>query len=150
VKRRLKRLWGQRVPLAWRFRILSLLATLRRYQRPHATFIAVTGSCGKSTTIALAAAILSTAGKCQVGVGPRRTLVPDTIIGVKPWTRFCIQELHAGTPGNIAKYLGLLKPQIGVVTMVGSDHFRAYRSLEAIAREKGLLWNASRKAVLPF
>jgi UDP-N-acetylmuramoyl-tripeptide--D-alanyl-D-alanine ligase len=139
VKRRLKRFWGKHVPLAWRFRVLSLLATLRRYQRPHVTFIGVTGSCGKSTTIALAAAILSKAGKCQVGVGPRRTLVPDTIIGVRPSTRFCIQELHAGTPGNVAKYLGLLKPQIGVVTTIGSDHFRAYRSLEAIAREKGLL-----------
>jgi UDP-N-acetylmuramoyl-tripeptide--D-alanyl-D-alanine ligase len=139
VKRRLKRFWGKHVPLAWRFRVLSFLAALRRYQRPHATFIAVTGSCGKGTTIALAAAMLSTAGKCQVGVGPRRTLVPDTIIGVKPSTRFCIQELHASTPGNVAKYLRLLKPQIGVVTTIGSDHYREYRSLEAIAREKGLL-----------
>jgi UDP-N-acetylmuramoyl-tripeptide--D-alanyl-D-alanine ligase len=104
------------------------------------TFVAVTGSCGKGTTIALAAAILSTAGKCQVGVGPRRTLVPDTIIGVKPSTRFCIQELHASTPGWVAKYVRLLKPQIGVVTMIGSDHYREYhRGLEAIAREKGLL-----------
>jgi UDP-N-acetylmuramyl pentapeptide synthase len=139
VRRRLKRFLGTRVPFAWRFRILSFMAALRRYQRHHVTFIAVTGSCGKSTTIALAAAILSTAGKCTTGVGPRRTLVPDTIIGVKPSTRFCIQELHASTQGNVAKYLRLLKPQIGVVTMVGSDHFRAYRSLEAIAREKGLL-----------
>ena len=139
VRRHLKRFLGTRVPFAWRYRVFSLLAALRRYQRHHVTFIAVTGSCGKSTTIALAAAILSTAGKCTIGVGPRRTLVPDTIIGVKPSTRFCIQELHATVRGMVAKFLRLLKPQIGVVTTIGSDHYREYRSLEAIAREKGLL-----------
>jgi UDP-N-acetylmuramoyl-tripeptide--D-alanyl-D-alanine ligase len=139
VKRRLKRFLATRVPFAWRYRVLSFLAALRRYQRHHVTFVAVTGSCGKSTTIALAAAILSTVGKCQIGVGPRRTLVPDTIIGVKSSTRFCIQELHATVPGWVAEFLGLLKPQIGVVTIIGSDHYRAYRSIEAIAREKGLL-----------
>jgi UDP-N-acetylmuramoyl-tripeptide--D-alanyl-D-alanine ligase len=33
----------------------------------------------------------------------------------------------------------MLRPQIGVVTTVGGDHYKAYRSLEAVAEEKGKL-----------
>jgi UDP-N-acetylmuramoyl-tripeptide--D-alanyl-D-alanine ligase len=61
------------------------------------------------------------------------------MLRVRPSTQFCIQELHASFPGLIAESLRLLKPQIGVVTTVGSDHYTNYRSLEATAREKSLL-----------
>lgn len=131
---------GDKGPLArWRGRLLNCRAAIRRFALRHVTFIAVTGSCGKTTTIALSEAVLSSAGKCWTGEGRSRWLVAETILGVGVSTKFCLQELHASYPGIIGKSLSLLKPQIGVVTTVGGDHYKSYRSLEATAREKGQL-----------
>src|SRR4051812_24125598 len=44
--------------------LLRSLIRLKRSKLAGTTFIAVTGSCGKSTTVALADAMLSPAGKC--------------------------------------------------------------------------------------
>jgi UDP-N-acetylmuramoylalanine-D-glutamate ligase len=127
--------------------LLRSLIRLKRSKLAGTTFIAVTGSCGKSTTVALADAMLSPAGKCispSMGKTVRTidwawTLVVDTIIDADKTTSFCILETHAPSPGIIASSLNLLRPQIGVVTNIGSDHRSNYRSLEATAQEKGLL-----------
>jgi UDP-N-acetylmuramoyl-tripeptide--D-alanyl-D-alanine ligase len=127
-------------PLArWRGRLLNCRAAIRRFTLRHVTFIAVTGSCGKTTTIALSKAVLSSAGTCWTRVGSSRWLVAETILSVGASTKFCLQELHASFPGIIGESLSLLKPQIGVVTTVGGDHYTNYRGLEATAREKGQL-----------
>jgi UDP-N-acetylmuramoyl-tripeptide--D-alanyl-D-alanine ligase len=117
----------------------GVAAIRRRVALPHVTFIGVTGSCGKSTTIALSDAILSSAGECRIGAGASRTLVAESINGLGTSTTFCVQELHASFPGIIAESLWVSKPQIGVVTIIGGDHYKSYRSLEATAREKGRL-----------
>ena len=123
----------------WRGRLLNGLAAIRRFALGHVTFIAVTGSCGKTTTVALSQAVLSSAGKCCIGVGPSRWLAAETILSVGASTKFCLQELHASFPGLIRESLRLSKPHIGIVTTVGGDHYKNYRSLEATALEKGQL-----------
>jgi UDP-N-acetylmuramoyl-tripeptide--D-alanyl-D-alanine ligase len=123
----------------WHGWLLNCRAAIRRLTLRHTTFIAVTGSCGKTTAIALSDAILSSVGKCCTGMGARRWLVAETIIGASASTRFCIQELHASFPGLVGESLRLLRPQIGVVTTIGGDHHTHYRSLGATAREKGQL-----------
>ena len=123
----------------WLGHLLNCLAIIRRVALRRVTFIGVTGSCGKTTTIALSSAVLSSAGRCWAGGGPNRWLVAQTIVGLSASTKFCVQELHASNPGDIGKFLRLFKPQIGAVTTVGGDHYKNYRSLEATAREKGRL-----------
>jgi UDP-N-acetylmuramoyl-tripeptide--D-alanyl-D-alanine ligase len=51
-------------------------------------------------------------------------------------TRFCVQEVSGDHPGKIRLQTKILRPQIGVVTTIGSDHYANFRSLEATAREK--------------
>lgn len=139
-KRDALRLLYKRIVVPCRLRLLNGMAAIRRrIALSHVTFIGVTGSCGKSTSIALSEAILASAGECRIGVGPLRTQVAQTILGLGKSTKFCLQELHASFPGVIAESLWLLQPQIGIVTIIGSDHYKSYRSLDAIAREKGLL-----------
>ena len=124
---------------AWRGPLLNSLAAIRRLALRHVTFIAVTGSCGKTTALVLSEAVLSSAGRCRAGVGSSRRLTAETILGIGASTKFCLVELHASFPGLMSESLRLLRPTVGVVTTVGRDHFESYRSLEATAREKGQL-----------
>jgi UDP-N-acetylmuramoyl-tripeptide--D-alanyl-D-alanine ligase len=100
-------------------------------------FIGITGSCGKTTTTELIAAILAKEGQVRKCSHVNATdAVIDTIMTVSPRHRFCIQELSAGYPGLIAKTVKLLRPQIGVITNIGQDHYTVYRTPEATARDK--------------
>ncbi len=111
----------------------------RRAALGHVTFIGVTGSCGKTTTVALSAAILSAVGPSQRGKGSDPGKVAKALKVVNRSTRFFVQELQADEPGKIAGGLRLIKPQIGIVTTIGGDHYKHYRRLEATALEKGQL-----------
>jgi len=65
-----------------------------------------------------------------------------TLLRTRPWHRWCVQEISAQSPGSIAKHLSEFRPSVAVVTMIGSDHMRAYRSADAIAEEKANLVRA--------
>ncbi|HLB73143.1 MAG TPA: UDP-N-acetylmuramoyl-tripeptide--D-alanyl-D-alanine ligase [Sedimentisphaerales bacterium] len=106
-------------------------------------FIGVTGSCGKSTTTELIAAILAKEGRVQKG--SHANTMPSfvkTILSVSLRHRFCVSEISGHLPGVIEKSAKLLKPRIGVVTHVGQDHYAGFRSLESTAAEKGKLVEA--------
>jgi UDP-N-acetylmuramoyl-tripeptide--D-alanyl-D-alanine ligase len=105
----------------------------------HVTFVAITGSCGKSTARALTAAILESGGPCQHGETWNVDRLGHVLKRVGPATRSCVCEIGATGPGSLSEPLRLLRPQIGIVTTIGGDHFRAFRSLEATALEKGKL-----------
>jgi UDP-N-acetylmuramoyl-tripeptide--D-alanyl-D-alanine ligase len=115
------------------------VAKLNRRRLTGTTFIGVTGSCGKSTTIALADGILSSAGKCITVTGRSVTNAMDAVLRSNAATKFCMVETHGSFPGAIALSVAALRPQIGVVTTIGGDHYSNYRSLEATAQEKGRL-----------
>ena len=119
--------------------VLNLIARVKRLGLTHTTFIAFTGSCGKSTAIALSEAILSSVGKCRKGIDRGTTLAADTVLRADRSTAYCLLEAHASFPGGLRKSLWAFQPQIGVVTTIGDDHFSNYRSREAVAREKGIL-----------
>jgi UDP-N-acetylmuramoyl-tripeptide--D-alanyl-D-alanine ligase len=110
----------------------------RRARLGHVTFVGVTGSCGKSTTVKLCSAILSTAGPCRCGFGSDPDQIAEAF-RIDPAARFHVHELQAHKPGRIAVGVRLLRPNIGIVTTIGGDHYKHYRSLEAVAREKGQL-----------
>ncbi len=63
----------------------------------------------------------------------------DAIRSASRSTKYFVCEVATKAPGGIAHQTGFLKPQIGVVTTVGLDHYKQFRSLEAIATEKGRL-----------
>ena len=113
----------------------------RRELLDKVAFIGVTGSCGKTTTKELIAAALSTAGRGQRSMGSRNTIAQllGLIAATKPEDDFAVMECAAYGPGTLDEPLRILRPRIGVVTNIGSDHWAAYGSLEGIAAEKGKL-----------
>jgi UDP-N-acetylmuramyl pentapeptide synthase len=107
-------------------------------------FIGVTGSCGKTTTKELIAAILANEGRVRKSNQVINTThyVVKTILTVRPWHRFCVSEVSAPSPGVMEKSAKLFQPQIGVVAHIGQDHYSNYRKLESTAAEKGKLVEA--------
>jgi UDP-N-acetylmuramyl pentapeptide synthase len=117
------------------------LAAVRRRGLAGVSFVAVTGSCGKTTTKDLIAAACATrlrGGKSHDSTNNVYNAA-RTILRLPRGSRFCVQEISAAGPGQIERALALLLPRIGVVTNVGGDHWAAFRSLEATAAEKGKL-----------
>jgi UDP-N-acetylmuramyl pentapeptide synthase len=120
------------------------MARRRRPLQSDTTYVAVTGSCGKTTTMRLIAAALparrTTRSRYPHSCDPRD--MADAILSVGRDDRYAIIEMSAHPRGFIANWLPLVRPKIGVVTLIGDDHYSTFRGREAAAREKGLLVEA--------
>ena len=124
------------------------LAAVYRLALNRVMFIGITGSTGKTNTKELIAAVLSSRlqGRQNLGLSYNSGNLPygvaNTILRVRPWDNFFVQEVAAGKQGNeigLDRSARLLKPQMGVVTNIGSDHLSEFRTLEATAEVKGRL-----------
>jgi len=108
-------------------------------------FIGVTGSAGKTTTKDLLAAVLATRLRGNVGRGSGNYAhdIARNVLSVRTGDQFRVVEIGANTgPGSLDRPLALLRPRIGVVTSVSTDHYTAFGSVDAIAAEKGKLIRA--------
>lgn len=144
---------GARILRAWRerrlieavgLRLLRLVLPLyRTLLLRRVVFIAVTGSCGKTTAKELIAAVLETRlkGRRTPGSLKGSPHLERTIASVKPWDDFCLVEMAIARRGVLVfdRILRLIRPRVGVVTVVGTDHLSIYRSAEAVAAQKGRL-----------
>ncbi len=120
------------------------LIELARRWRPwlaHTRFIGVTGSAGKTTTKDLLHAALARRHRTVKSADSNNQLynVARTLLSVGPRTEFCVQEVGLNRPGVIREMAELLRPHVGIVTIIGTDHVSHFLSREAIAAEKGQL-----------
>lgn len=118
------------------------VALLHRRRLRDTIFVGVTGSAGKTTTKFMVGAVLSTTRKGRYTKGTRnntRSAARSLLKHARRGDGFHVVELSAGKPGEIARQIGLVKPRIGIVTNIGTDHYQAYGSVDAIAVEKARL-----------
>ncbi len=128
-----------------RYLALSYRRAARHRRRlDRVIFVGVTGSAGKTTTKDLVAAVLSRRyrGTRSPGTHNAAHWVPRTVLGVRPDDEFCVQELGASGPGTLDAAIALVRPRVAVITNVGGDHRRAFRTLDATATEKSKLVSA--------
>jgi UDP-N-acetylmuramoyl-tripeptide--D-alanyl-D-alanine ligase len=112
--------------------------------RSSARVAGITGSSGKTLTKDLLAAVLGTTLRTVASHGSYNNEVglPLTLTRLEPDTEALVVELGSRGPGHIAELCELARPQVGVVTNVGTAHYGMFGSREAIAAAKGELVEA--------
>lgn len=105
------------------------------------TFVAVTGSCGKTTTKDLAAAVLAAAGDVVKTTGSNNCgdAVASDLLAVKQQDQYFVAELGAWGPGTLDAGIRLVRPRISVITNLRSDHYSAFHGPHGAQAEKGKL-----------
>jgi UDP-N-acetylmuramoyl-tripeptide--D-alanyl-D-alanine ligase len=100
--------------------------------------IALTGSCGKTTTKEMLRAILSECGSVLASsksfnndIG-----VPLTLLDLSAQHQFAVIEMGANHPGEIAYLSKLSKPNIALITNIAPAHLQGFGSVENVARAK--------------
>jgi len=117
----------------------ALWALAAAWRREHsATFIGITGSCGKTTTKALLAHLLAADTKVFAAPESYNTEIglPLALLSMSTSAQVGIFELGASTPGEIAPLANLLSPQIAILTMVGRTHLEGFGDSKTVAEEK--------------
>ncbi|MCD6223993.1 MAG: UDP-N-acetylmuramoyl-tripeptide--D-alanyl-D-alanine ligase [Deltaproteobacteria bacterium] len=119
---------------------LGDLAALNR-KRTGVSVVAITGSNGKTTTKEMTASVLSrrfdtlaTKGNYNNEIG-----LPLTMFRLAASHKWAVLELGMNRPGEIGRLAGICRPDIGVITNIGTAHLEGFDSIEGIARAKGEL-----------
>ncbi len=116
--------------------------------------IAITGSCGKTTTKELIAHLLGGPGEVLKTTGTQNNHigVPLTLLRLTPAHRTAVVELGSNHPGEIAYLASIAEPTVAVLTNIGPVHLEFFGSLMGVLREKISLLDALPEdgaAVLP-
>ena len=126
--------------------VLQVKNTLVAYQqlarwwrdRLNIPVIGVTGSVGKTTTKEIIAAVLATKGRVHKTYGNfnNEIGVPKTLLELGTEHDYAVVEMAMRGEGQIAELTHIARPNIGVITNVGTAHIELLGSEEAIARAK--------------
>lgn len=119
---------------------LQTIATTHRFTF-EGPVIAVTGSCGKTSTKDLLQLllgghnVLSTSGNLNNHLG-----VPLTLLGLDMAHHdIAVVEAGAGSPGDISELGGMIRPEAAIITMVGPAHLDRLGNVLGVAKEKASL-----------
>jgi UDP-N-acetylmuramoyl-tripeptide--D-alanyl-D-alanine ligase len=119
--------------------LLDLAGEHRRRQR--ARVLAITGSCGKTSTKEWLGAALASAMPTVRSQGSfnNHVGVPLTLFAIGPETRAAVVEVGTNHPGEIATLCEVVRPEVGIVTCVAPAHLEGLGSLAGVEHEKGCL-----------
>ena len=112
------------------------LAGFHRRQK-NKPLVAITGSCGKTTTKEILAHILGAKYKVLKNAGTENNSVgvPKTLLN---WDDEDIAVIEIGTNqiGEIHYLTRLVRPTHGILTLIGHSHLAGLRSIQGVRREK--------------
>jgi len=105
---------------------------------PQIKKIGITGSSGKTTTKEITAAIVSCEKNTVMSKGNlnSETGLPLSVFEVRAEHEVCIFELGMNKAGEISGSADVLKPNIALVTNIGSAHIGNFGSKEKIVKQK--------------
>ena len=121
-------------------------------QFPQLLKIGITGSNGKTTTKELLASIFSQEYRTIKNEGNlnSETGLPLSVFTVTKEHEVGIFELGMNRKGEIAELAAVLKPNIAVITNIGTAHIGMLGSKDAIAQEKKQIFSCFDKTAVGF
>ena len=136
-----ERVWSLGRTAAINLRAIEAARQQRRFLR---TLVAVTGSCGKTTTTTLIGTMLQEYGSSLTNLRNGGFLLYRALRKVRAPLDYYAQEVSGHLPGAIDKNTRRIRIDVAVVTSVGLDHASSFRAsdlevMDAIALEKGRL-----------
>lgn len=119
---------------------VAAMGKLAGYYRTYskAKFIAVTGSVGKTTTKEFIAAVASASFRTHKTKGNLNSLIglPLTVFDMDPSDEIAVVEMGMSALGEIQQMSMIVKPDIAVVTNIGTSHLASLGTRENICRAK--------------
>lgn len=121
---------------------LLRLASAYRRQFEGTRVIAVAGSNGKTTTVRLIDAVLSSSrrGTASIKSFNNAVGVPLTILGAKPTDQYLICEAGTNAAGELEVLAQTIEPDIGVITSIGREHLEGFKDVSGVLREEASLF----------
>ncbi|MEI6632047.1 MAG: UDP-N-acetylmuramoyl-tripeptide--D-alanyl-D-alanine ligase, partial [bacterium] len=103
--------------------------------------IAVTGSNGKTTTKEMIAHVLSGHHKVLKNEGTKNNQIglPLTLLKLDPSFDFAVLEIGANHFGEVKYLADICRPNIGLITNIGTAHLKHFHNLGGVFREKRAL-----------
>jgi UDP-N-acetylmuramoyl-tripeptide--D-alanyl-D-alanine ligase len=108
---------------------------------------AVVGSFGKTTTTQAVRAALGLPKRFERGWNAGGFLAAG-VLGIRPGARFGALEVGISRKGMMARYARIVRPDITVVTSIGSEHHESLGTLEQKREEKAEMVRALRSSGL--
>jgi len=120
---------------------LYWIAVVWRRALLRTTFVAVTGTQGKTTATELLATVLGAWRPTFRTRGDENTGLPLTlaVLGVRPWHRFAVIEIGVAAPGQMRRLARLVHPDVALVLAVLRTHVNAFGDRHRHAAEKAIL-----------
>ena len=122
------------------------LAAISSYHRRtlNPLVLAVTGSCGKTTTKQMVAAILFEAGNALASEGNFNNQIglPLSLFQLNTQHDYAVFELGADHLGEIARHAAWVQPEVAAITVIEPAHVAGFGSVENIARAKAEIYEA--------
>ncbi len=117
-------------PLFWRLAALHRRTLVRKTR-----VVAVVGSYGKSTTVRAVLTALGLPIHPQFELNTWTSLA-RAVLRIRPGDRHAVLEVGVAHPGHMVQLTPMVRPDIVVVTSVGSEHHSSFKNLEATRAEK--------------
>lgn len=101
--------------------------------------VAVTGTCGKTTTMLMINQVLSKHFNVCINVRNNNSYLATAnriVKEITPDTEVYVQETGASSPGSVRKAALMLKPDIGIILNVFNHHINLYKTFETLFKDK--------------
>ncbi|ASS56533.1 UDP-N-acetylmuramoylalanyl-D-glutamyl-2,6-diaminopimelate--D-alanyl-D-alanine ligase [Rhizobium leguminosarum] len=107
-------------------------------ERSRARIIAVTGSVGKTTTKEMLRHVLSPCGKVHASVASFNNHwgVPLTLARMPEDTDYGVFEVGMNHPGEIRPLVGMIRPDVAIITTIAPAHLGNFKNIKEIAAAK--------------
>ncbi|MBI3335584.1 MAG: UDP-N-acetylmuramoyl-tripeptide--D-alanyl-D-alanine ligase [Candidatus Portnoybacteria bacterium] len=118
--------------------IIAVLAKKKRAQFKNLIAIGITGSFGKTSTKEFLAHILASKFKTAYTKDHQNTEIgaARAILAMRQDTQILVAEMAAYRRGDIKEISEVVKPTMGIITAIGSQHLALFGTMEAILDTK--------------